>query len=131
MHCALFGQGLPGAVLCAAMTARHVQEAVHQLKALASLEGGAADDLADALLHELLPSLCSVITSASGTALVTAERCVAHLLRVHDGIVHARELASGPRMGGTVRAMLTEPYLKKLASMPLTSAFDATIDEDY
>jgi hypothetical protein len=34
-------------------------------------------------------------------------------------------------MGGSVRAMPTEPYLKKLANMRRTSAFDATIDEEY
>lgn len=104
---------------------------MHQLKGLAALEYEGADELARDLAQELLPSLCSVIQSASGTALVTTERCLAHLLRVHDGIADARELATAPGMGGSVKAMLTEPYLKKLASMPLTSAFDATIDEEY
>jgi hypothetical protein len=104
---------------------------VHELKSLAELEHASADALADDLLKDLLPSLCSVITCASGTSLVTTERCLAHLLRVHDGMAHAREVASMEGMGGNVRAMLTEPYLKKLASMRLTSAFDATIDEDY
>lgn len=108
-----------------------VQEAVHQLKGLAELEHADADALADDLLKELLPSLCSVITCASGMPLVTTERCLAHLLRVHDGIAHAREVASTEGMGGNVRAMLTEPYLKKLASMRLISSFDATIDEEY
>ena len=109
-----------------------MQEAVYQLKKLAALEFDGADDLADALLHDLLPPLCSVITSAGGTFQATAERCLAHLLRVHEqGIGHARDLAVTPGMGGAVKAMLTEAYLKKLASMPLASNFDATIDEEY
>jgi hypothetical protein len=108
-----------------------VQETVHQLKKLATLDHEDADELAQSLCQSLLPALCSVIASASGTALVTTERCVAHLLRVHHSIAGARELALGAGMGGAVKAMLTEPYLKKLASMPLVSAFDATIEEDY
>jgi hypothetical protein len=104
---------------------------VHQLKKLASLENENADELAHSVCQSLLPALCSVITSASGTALVTTERCVAHLLRAHQSIASAREMAVAPGMGGAVKAMLTEPYLKKLASMPLVSAFDASIDEDY
>ena len=56
---------------------------------------------------------------------------MAHLLRVHDGVTHTRELAAAPGMGGAVKSMLMEPYLKKLASMPPTSAFNATVDEDY
>jgi hypothetical protein len=110
---------------------RWLQEAVHQLKQLAALEHVDADALATDLAAALLPALCSVIGSASGTALVTTERCLAHLLRVHAGIGHARDLATRPGMGGSVKGMLTEPYLKKLTTMPLTSAFDATIDEEY
>ena len=74
-----------------------MQEAVHQLKQLAAMEHEDADALAYDLLHDLLPALCAAVGSATGTALVTTERCLAHLLRVHDrGVGQARELAAQP-----------------------------------
>jgi len=52
-------------------------------------------------------------------------------VQVHDGIQHARELATEPGMGPLVKSTLTEPYLRKLASLPLTSSLDATREEEY
>jgi hypothetical protein len=108
-----------------------VQEAVHSLKMLASIEHPDRDAFLDDLLLALLPSLCSVLSISSSTFLATVERCLSQMLRLDRGIGPARDLAATPGIGGAVKVMLTEARLKKLASMPLTSALDVTVDEDY
>lgn len=108
-----------------------MQEALHNLRQLAVVEHEGIPQLLDRIAAKILPALCAVTSAASGTFHASAERCLARMLQVEHGIAHGRELASAPSMGGAVKAMLTEPYLRKLASMPQKSAFDETVDELY
>lgn len=108
-----------------------VQEIVHNLREIAAVEHAGVPALLTRLAGELLPSLCAVVSVASGMFHSSVERCIARILQVEHGITHAREMAASPGMGGAVKALLTEPYLRKIASMPAKSTFDVTIDEDY
>ena len=108
-----------------------MQEVLHNLREIAAVEHEGVPQLLDDMARKILPAICAVTTAASGTFHASAERCLARLLQVEHGIAHARELASAANMGGAVKAMLTEPYLRKLASMPQKSAFDETVDELY
>lgn len=101
------------------------------MRQVAAVEHEGVPDLLDRIAAKILPALCAVTAAASGTFHASAERCLARLLQVEHGISHARELASAPAMGAAVKAMLTEPYLRKLASMPQKSAFDETVEELY
>lgn len=104
---------------------------MHNLRAVAAVEAEGVPALLDRLAADLLPSVCAVVSAASGMFHATAERCLARLLQVEHGIAHARELASAPGMGVAVKAMLTEPYLRKIASMPAKSTFDEIVEEEY
>lgn len=108
-----------------------VQEVLHNLRQIAAVEHEGVPQLLDRIAEKILPALCAVTTAASGTFHASSERCLARVLQVEHGISHGRELAGAPNMGGAVKAMLTEPYLRKLASMPQKSAFDETVDEQY
>eukprot|EP00892_Ulva_mutabilis_P008725 jgi/Ulvmu1/6224/UM028_0082.1 len=108
-----------------------VKEVLHNLRLIAAVEHADVPQLLDRIAAQILPALCAVTAAASGTFHASAERCLARLLQVEHGISHARELASAPNMGAAVKAMLTEPYLRKLASMPQKSAFDETVEELY
>lgn len=108
-----------------------MQEIVHNLREIAGVEHDGVPALLDKLAAELLPSLCAVVSAASGMFHSSVERCIARVLQVEHGITHARELASSPGMGSAVKALLTEPYLRKIASMPQKSTFDAVVDEEY
>jgi hypothetical protein len=111
-----------------------MQEVVHALRELAACSHANPADLSsllDALAAELLPLLCAATSSASGTAVMSMERCLGSVLRVSEGIQHAREMASRPGMGAQVKSMLTEPYLRKLASLPQKSTFDEAVVEEY
>jgi hypothetical protein len=108
-----------------------MQEMMHNLRVVAGEEADAVPELLDRLAAELLPSLCAAVAAASGMFHASAERCLARVLQVEHGIAHARELASAPGMGASVKSMLTEPYLRKIASMPQKSTFDEVVEEEY
>jgi hypothetical protein len=108
-----------------------LQEIVHNLREIAAVEHEGVPALLDKLAAELLPSLCALVSAVTGMFHASVERCIARVLQVEHGISHGRELAARTGMGSAVKSLLTEPYLRKLAGMPVKSTFDAAVDEEY
>ncbi|KAF5835979.1 armadillo-type protein [Dunaliella salina] len=81
-------------------------------------EAGAEEDPLQPHLPTIVPPMCSVAAHTSGPVRGTAERSLCRVLDMDpvsgspgEGV--AKYLAAGP--GGTVRSLLTEPFLRRVA----------------
>ena len=68
---------------------------------------------------DLVPSVLSMIQDSSGTTKLSAERTLARVLQLDQGIEAAQlYLTSGGKPGALAKQMLTETYLRRLARLP-------------
>lgn len=66
-------------------------------------------------LSQLVPSIVSVVQDSAGPAKLSAERTLARVLGLDEGLDAALTLVASGQLGASTKTVLTEAYLKRLA----------------